>query len=101
MDEPYAEVFGFKAGDTKSQIYRLPIIYNEHRNAFEISGINGIRPIKITLVWPNRETDLLWAKKIQIAREKEKMKRWNERYVGSRIVGRGRVYYDESVLPFE
>jgi hypothetical protein len=101
MEEPYAEIFGFKPGDTKSQIYRLPIIYNSYENAYKIAGAERIKPITIKLHWANREQDLMEVRRLAMQREKEKVYKWSSRYQGSRVVQRGRALYDNTLLLVE
>lgn len=98
VNNAFAEIFGFYPGDTKSQIYRFPIIYNSFRNAFEISGAERLKVITLKYDWPNQYQDMLEAKRRILQEEKEKAKRRSQRYIGSRIVQRGRVSYDSSLL---
>jgi hypothetical protein len=101
MNEPYAEIFGFKPGDTKSKIYILPIIYNSIDGAYKIEGAERIKPITIKIHWANQEKDLLEAKRALLEQQKEKCKKWTARYANSRLVHKGRALYDFSLVPLE
>lgn len=95
--EPYVEIFGFYQ-DQKSNTYYFPIVYNEHLETFEAQGIWGLRIIKITYHWENKEKDILEMKRRLLQKQREEWKRVAEQYRYSRITKRGRANYDETIL---
>lgn len=74
-NEPYASVFGIKAGSNKSAWYDLPIVYNPEKNRFDILGLEpeNKQYVVITVVehWPTKSQDLLLLKKNEIQHNRD------------------------------